>query len=82
MTFEDAPKPHVGSALRLVVDLNRCQAYGQCCYAAPRHFRIDGAEALFYDPAPAEADFADVERARVSCPVQAIRIGRLPSDRV
>lgn len=76
MTSADAPPSSPSErSLRIVVDLNRCQAYGQCCYAAPRHFRIDGAEALFYDPAPGPEDLADVERARIACPVQAIRIG-------
>ncbi|KQS84089.1 ferredoxin [Methylobacterium sp. PvP062] len=60
--------------LRVSVDLNLCQAYAQCCYAAPRHFRIEGHEALFYDPAPAARDRDDIERARVACPVQAIRV--------
>ncbi|GEP07459.1 ferredoxin [Methylobacterium oxalidis] len=62
------------NALRVSVDLNRCQAYAQCCYAAPRHFRIEGREALFYDPAPSGADRDAIERARISCPVQAIRV--------
>lgn len=60
--------------LRVSVDLNLCQAYAQCCYAAPRHFRIEGHEALFYDPAPAVQDRDAIERARVACPVQAIRV--------
>lgn len=60
--------------LRVSVDLNLCQAYAQCCYAAPRHFRIEGHEALFYDPAPAAEARDDIERARVACPVQAIRV--------
>ncbi len=67
MTRDAAP-------LRVSVDLNLCQAYAQCCYAAPRHFRIDGREALFYDPAPSAADRLDIERARLACPVQAIRV--------
>lgn len=79
-TMTTSPNPPSGSPLRVVVDLNRCQGYGQCCYAAPRHFRIDGVEALSYDPSPSAADHADVERARISCPVQAIRIGGLPGD--
>ena len=60
--------------LRVCVDLNLCQAYAQCCYAAPRSFRIEGHEALFYDPAPPARDRAEIERARVACPVQAIRV--------
>lgn len=60
--------------LRVSVDLVRCQGYAQCCYAAPKHFRIEGHEALFYDPAPRAEHRADLERARIACPVQAIRI--------
>lgn len=68
LTFREA-RP-----LRVSADLNLCQAYAQCCYAAARHFRIEGREALVYDPAPpAEARLA-IERARVACPVQAIRV--------
>lgn len=68
------PRADPHSPLRVTVDLNRCQAYAQCCYAAPRHFVLHGREALFYDPAPKAGDRADIERARVSCPVQAIRV--------
>lgn len=68
---EELPGPE---ALRVVVDLNRCQAYAQCCYAAPEHFVLHGREALFYHPAPLASARADVERARIACPVQAIRI--------
>ncbi|AWN43015.1 ferredoxin [Methylobacterium durans] len=74
---ETAPDPVPDSragALRVSVDLNRCQAYAQCCYAAPRHFRIEGREALFYDPAPAAADREAIEQARIACPVQAIHV--------
>ena len=41
--------------MRVVVDLNRCQAYAQCVYAAPRHFVLHGREALVYDTAPLAA---------------------------
>ena len=60
--------------MRVLVDLNRCQGYAQCCYAAPDHFVIEGHEALFYDPAPPASACADIERARIACPVQAIRV--------
>ena len=61
--------------MRIVVDLNRCQSFGQCCFAAPDVFRFHTGEALEYDPAPTEARRADVIRAARACPVQAIRIG-------
>jgi ferredoxin len=62
--------------MRVVVDLNRCQSYGQCVYAAPAVFRFRGTESLEYDHVPdVESDRA-VERAALACPVQAITVGR------
>ena len=58
--------------MRIVVNLNRCQAYAQCCFLAPSVFQLRGQEALFYDPAPNEAQREQVLRAAVACPVQAI----------
>ena len=58
--------------MRIVVNLNRCQAYAQCCFLAPSVFRLHGEEALFYDPAPNEAQREHVNRAAAACPVQAI----------
>ena len=58
--------------MRIVVDLNRCQAYAQCCFFAPGVFQLHGEETLFYDPAPDEARREQVLRAVVACPVQAI----------
>lgn len=58
--------------MKVVVDLNRCQAYAQCLYAAPEHFALHGREALVYDPSPGEAARAAIERAVLACPVRAI----------
>jgi ferredoxin len=62
--------------MRIVVDLSRCQSYGQCTYAAPTVFRMHGEESLEYDYAPDGALRPQVERAAAACPVQAISIGR------
>jgi ferredoxin len=62
--------------LRIVVDLNRCQSYGQCVFAAQTVFWWHGEESLEYDYAPDEALRPQVERAAAACPVQAISIGR------
>ncbi len=59
--------------IRIVVDLNRCQAYGQCCFSAPSVFKLHG-ESLVYDPSPADGAREEVERAMHACPVQAIRV--------
>ena len=58
--------------MRIVVDLNRCQAYAQCCLLATGVFQLHGEEALFYDPAPDEEQREQVLRAAAACPVQAI----------
>lgn len=60
--------------LRLVVDLNRCEAYAQCCFLAPNVFELHGEEALWYDPEPSEAERDRVMRAAAACPVQAIKV--------
>ena len=62
--------------MRIVVDLNRCQSYGQCVFAAPAVFRMYGEESLEYDYDPDDALREQVERAAAACPVQAIGIGR------
>src|SRR5690349_15763057 len=62
------------NAIHLVVDLNRCQAYAQCCYLAPDVFRLHGEEALWYDPSPDAAQREQVLRAAAACPVQAITV--------
>lgn len=62
--------------MRVVVDLNRCQSYGQCVYAAGEVFRFHGRESLEYDRAPAEEHRRAIERAAAACPVAAITVGR------
>ena len=58
--------------MRVTVDLNRCQAYAQCCFLAPDVFVIRGREALLHVPEPAEAQRLGVQRAAAACPVAAI----------
>ena len=67
--------------MRIVVDLNKCQSYGQCVFAAPTVFRLRGEESLEYQYAPDEALREQVERAAAACPVQAITIGWAEQDR-
>ena len=68
--------------MRIIVDLVRCQSYGQCIYAAPTVFRFTGEAALEFDYAPDDALREAVERAVAACPVQAIRIGLLDTPPV
>ena len=68
------------AALRVVVDLNRCQGYAQCCYAAPDAFALRGQEILCYDPAPPAERRGALERALQACPVRAISLQAGPDD--
>src|SRR5260370_7536372 len=70
MTESAAPS----GPIHVVVDLNRCQAYAQCCFFAPGVFKLHGEEALWYDPAPDQAQREHVLRAAAAFPVQATLI--------
>jgi NADPH-dependent 2,4-dienoyl-CoA reductase/sulfur reductase-like enzyme/ferredoxin len=63
--------------MRLVVDLTRCQGYAQCAALAPDLFRMQGDEALWYDPEPADWRREQVLSAAAACPVQALRVDGL-----
>src|SRR5262249_15906593 len=63
--------------MRLVVDLTRCQGYGQCAYLAPDVFRMHGSEALMDNPEPDESQRDRVLRAAAACPVRAIKVDRI-----
>jgi ferredoxin len=67
--------------MRVVVDLNRCLGYAQCVFLAPSVFKLNGEEALMYDPNPNDAMRLKVLRAAAACPVQAILVEHL-SDKV
>ena len=58
--------------MRLVIDLTRCQGYGQCVFAAPEVFRMPGAEALLYESNPGNEQREKILRAAAVCPVRAI----------
>lgn len=60
--------------MRIVVDLNRCQAYAQCAFLAPDVFTMHGEEVLLYRPRVDEANVSDVRRAVAACPVKAILV--------
>jgi ferredoxin len=63
--------------VKVVVDLSRCEGYAQCAFLAPEAFRMQGEEALLYDPNPDDAQRDQVLRAAAACPVQAILVDRL-----
>jgi NADPH-dependent 2,4-dienoyl-CoA reductase/sulfur reductase-like enzyme/ferredoxin len=63
--------------VRVVIDLTRCQGYGQCAFLAPDVFTMHGQEALMYDTDPGEEERERVLRAAAACPVQALHVDRM-----
>ena len=66
--------------MRLVVDLNRCLGYAHCVPLAPGVLKLNGEEALTYDPNPDDSERLRVLRAAAACPVQAIILDKLDSE--
>ena len=76
--FAEVNRRHERSVhLRIVVDLTRCQSYGQCVFLAPTVFRFHGEEALEYDSTPDDQMREQVRWAAAACPVQAILLDYL-----
>ncbi|WP_433188490.1 FAD-dependent oxidoreductase [Actinoallomurus sp. CA-150999] len=67
-------------AVRVIVDLTRCQGYGQCAFLAPDVFAMNGEEALLYDTDADEAQREHVLRAAAACPVQAIHLDQMATQ--
>jgi ferredoxin len=60
--------------MRILIDLNKCQLYAQCCFLAPEVFKLEGEEVLSYHPAPDDGMRERVLRAAAACPVLAIMV--------
>jgi ferredoxin len=66
--------------LSVIVDLSRCEVYGQCVFSAPAAFSLHAEDSLEFDPAPEEAIRQHILRAAKACPVQAISVGWTDDD--
>jgi len=64
--------------IRIIVDLNLCQAFGQCGFAAPAVFQLHG-ETLVYDPMPPEALRGDICGQNGGHPISSPRTFEPPS---
>lgn len=60
--------------MRVEVDLDRCEAHGECAMAAPAVFELDDEDQLHHESRPDDALRPEVERAVRACPTQAIRL--------
>ncbi|MGW4961405.1 FAD-dependent oxidoreductase [Nonomuraea sp. NPDC004186] len=63
--------------MRVVVDLTRCEGYGQCAFLAPDVFAMRRSEALMYELHPDDSERTRVLRAAAACPVQALVVDQV-----
>ena len=60
--------------MKVVVDLTRCQAHGECTRIAPDLFQLDAELNLTWEENPDEERRKDVEYAVSACPTEAISV--------
>ena len=59
--------------LNIVVDMDKCQHYGQCVFEAPTIFALNEDDKLEYQATADDSLEDDVQAAIDVCPMQAIR---------
>lgn len=60
--------------VRVFVDMDKCQHYGQCCFEAEDIFQLDDDGKLVYVAEAQEDRRSDIESAADVCPMQAITV--------
>jgi ferredoxin len=60
--------------MKIVVDMSKCQHYGQCCFEAEDVFQLDDDGKLTYASEVDEGRRSAVESAADVCPMQAITV--------
>ena len=60
--------------MKVVVDLTRCQAHGECTRLAPDLFHLDDNLNLSWEETPDEKRREDVKYAVDACPSEAISV--------
>jgi ferredoxin len=60
--------------IKVTIDMDKCQHYGQCCFEAPDVFSLDDNGKIVYVADVADDRRDDVESAADVCPMQAIEI--------
>ena len=60
--------------IKIHVDMDKCQHYGQCCFEADDVFALDDDGKLVYQEEASDDRLADIESAVDVCPMQAISI--------
>ena len=62
--------------IKVEVDMEKCQHYGQCVFEAPTVFKLDDDDKLEYVGEVDDSELDNVEAAVDICPMQAIRIAK------
>lgn len=60
--------------IKIRVDMDLCQHYGQCVFEAPKIFKLNDEDRLEYLAEADDSERDNVESAVDVCPMQAIRI--------
>lgn len=60
--------------VKVFVDMDKCQHYGQCCFEAEDIFTLDDDGKLTYVAEADEGRRSDIESAADVCPMQAISV--------
>ena len=58
--------------IKINVDMEKCQHYGQCVFDAPEVFRLNDDDKLEYEATADDSERENVQRAIDICPMQAI----------
>jgi ferredoxin len=60
--------------IKVHVDMEKCQHYGQCVFEAPDIFKLNAEDRLEYLATAEDSERANVRAAADVCPMQAITI--------
>ncbi|MEY4476922.1 MAG: Ferredoxin-2 [Actinomycetota bacterium] len=59
--------------LKINVDMDKCQHYGQCVFDAPNIFRLNDDDKLEYEATADDSERDNIQLAIDICPMQAIK---------
>ena len=59
--------------LKIYVDMDKCQHYGQCVFDAPNIFRLNADDKLEYEATADDSERDNIQLAIDICPMQAIK---------
>ncbi len=60
--------------IKIHVDMDKCQHYGQCVFEAPTVFRLNDDDKLEYNATAEDSELDNIEAAIDVCPMQAISL--------